>query len=153
MSRASKQNRKARVCTVCGTSLGILTDEQFYGIAETHERTSAEHKRAQERAKTTKFFLPAAENAEQAESVYANLKNAHRATDRRILSLAYEHEGRQYYAEVGKPEPREGELIIAIFECAEPMPYLICTHHRGVAGGIPYLVGRSEVRSIVDFAK
>lgn len=153
MSRATKQNRKARICVECGASLGTLTDDQFYGVAEAHERTSGEHKRAQERAKTTKFFLPHAEDAKQAESVYANLKSAHHATDRRILSLAYEHEGRQYYAEVGKPEPREGELVIAIFECDEPMPYLICTHHRGVAGGVPYLVGKREALSVVEFAK
>jgi hypothetical protein len=152
MARSRREPRKTRVCAECGASLGTLSDDQFYGMLDIHRKTSGEHLKAQERAKTIKFFIPLAKDAEQAETVYAGIKKfVGGATERRIFALAYEHGGKQYYAEVGKPEPREGELVIAILEGVEQMPYLVCTPNRGVARGGPYLVGKSEVLSIVDF--
>ena len=106
--------------------------------------------------KSTKFFIPAARNARRAESFYESIKKFAKegtgadVTPRRIFAIVYEHEGRQYDAEVGKPEPQEGELVIAILE-TNAMSYLICTPNRGVLRGIPYFVRKEEVLSIVDF--
>jgi hypothetical protein len=106
--------------------------------------------------KPTKFFIPAARNVRRAEAFYESIKKLAKETTggditpRRIFAIAYEHDGRQCYAEVGKPEPREGELVIAILE-TNATPYLICTPNRGVLQGMPYFVRKEEVLSIVDF--
>jgi hypothetical protein len=31
------------------------------------------------------------------------------------------------------------------------MPYYVCTENRGVARGMPYLAGKEEALSVVDF--
>jgi hypothetical protein len=149
---------RPRICTECGAHLGNLSDEQYYRVHELHRMTSDAHKTAIERAMTIAFFIPLAKDTEQAELVYDSIKQFAKqtvgcdATDKRIFSLAYGHDGRQYYAEVGKPEPREGELVIAILEM-HSMPYLVCTPNRGVARGMPYLVGKNEALSLVEFVK
>ena len=126
---ACRKQRKPKICIECGASLGT---------------------------KPTKFFIPAASNARRAESFYESIKKLAKettggdVTPRRIFAIAYEHDGGQYHAEVGKPEPREGELVIAILE-TNAMPYLICTPNRGVLRGMPYFVRKDEVLSIVDF--
>jgi len=126
---ACRKQRKPRVSIECGASLG---------------------------ATRTEFFIPAARNARRAESFYESIKKFAKQTTggdvtaRRIFAIAYEHDGRQYYAEVNKPEPREGELVIAILE-TNAMRYLICTPNRGVLRGMPYFVRKEEVLSVVDF--
>ena len=55
---------------------------------------------------------------------------------------------KDYCVEVGKPDPRNGELVIAILES---ITYLVCTPNRGVLRGMPILIGKSELKDIADF--
>lgn len=102
----------------------------------------------------TKFFIPKAKDDAQAQEVWESVKKFAEETldwdvsDRRIFSIAYQKHGKDYYVEVGKPDPRNGELVIAILES---IIYLVCTPNRGVLRGIPILVGRSELTEITDF--
>ena len=101
------------------------------------------------------FFVPFAEDPEQAEEVYASvkafmLKVAFKPSERRVYSVAYRHNGRDYVSTVGEREP-EGETVIAILEAFNPMPlYMICTPNRGVVTGDPILAG--DVSRVIDFA-
>ena len=101
-----------------------------------------------------KFFIPAAKDAAEAESVYKSIKVfvgkqcPGDLTDRRIYALEHVHNGVRYVARVGEPFERLGEIVIAILE---GYLYYVCTENRGVVRDMPYLVGREEVRSIVDF--
>lgn len=104
-----------------------------------------------------KFFIPpytSDDKPELSEEVYVSIRKfaeenlKWNITERRIFSVTYRHEGKEYYAEVGKIEQRTGELICAILES---ITYLVCTPNRGVLRGEPVLVGKEEIRSIVDF--
>jgi len=101
------------------------------------------------------FFVPLAESAEQAERVLESCitfaeenlgwkigKNV------RYFSIAWQHDGSKYYAEVGKPEPYSGEIVIAILPSTTN---LIFTENRGVARGEPILIGTSEVLGTIPF--
>ena len=59
-------------------------------------------------------------------------------------------ERKKYYSEVGKPDDRVNEEVVAILES---YTYLVCTYNRGVFGGEPVLVGKEEVKKIIDFEK
>lgn len=101
------------------------------------------------------YFVPHADSPEQAERVRAAVVQFARDNgyspneERRILSLAYTHDGTDYVAEVDQVEPRTGEQVIMILDAGSV--YLVCTPNRGVARGTPILVGRTEVRTGVDF--
>ena len=101
-----------------------------------------------------KFFIPKARDDAQAQEVWQVVKKFAEknlgwdVSDRRIFSIAYHKHGNDYYVEVGKPDPRNGELVIAILES---VTYLVCTPNRGVLRGMPILVGGSELRNITDF--
>ena len=77
-----------------------------------------------------KFFIPKAKDDTQAEEVWVSIKKFAEKTldwdisDRRIFSIAYQKHGEDYYVEVGKPDPRNGELVIAILKSNT---YLVCT--------------------------
>jgi hypothetical protein len=100
------------------------------------------------------FFIPAAKSAEEAENVWQAIHSFARSnlgsepTTRRIFRIRYHHDGNKYEAEVGRPEPRTGETVIAILES---VTYLVCTANRGVVRGIPILVGRDSVVDQIDF--
>jgi len=100
------------------------------------------------------FFVPAAEDEKQAEEVYSGIKAFARqtlgwnTTERRIFGLTYQHEGERYFVEVGKPDTRIGEIVLAILESNS---YLVCTYSRGVVRGEPILVGTNEVVDVRDF--
>lgn len=70
----------------------------------------------------TKFFIPKAKDDAQAQEVWKSVKKFAEETldwdvsDRRIFSLTYQKRGKDYCVEVGKPDPRNGELVVAIFE-------------------------------------
>lgn len=101
------------------------------------------------------FFVPFADDPEQAEEVYTSvkafmLKVAFKPSDRRVYSISYRHNGRNYVSTVGQKEP-EGETVIAILEAFNPTPlYMICTPNRGVVRGDPILAG--DISRVVDFA-
>ena len=107
-------------------------------------------------ATAVKFFIPKAKDDAQAEEVWESIKKFAKKTlewdvsDRRIFSIAYHKHGEDYYVEVGKPDPRNGELVIAILKSNT---YLVCTPNRGVLRGIPMLVGGSELTEATDFPR
>ena len=98
--------------------------------------------------------MPHAKSKKQEKTVYESIKKFAKEqlrwniSDRKIFSIRYKHNGKDYYAEVGKKEQVENEEVIAILESTT---YLICTPNRGVARGLPILVGKDEARSVVDF--
>lgn len=102
-----------------------------------------------------KFFIPKAKDDTQAEEVWESIKKFAEknlewdVSDRRIFSITYQKHGKDYYVEVGKPDPRNGELVIAILKSNT---YLVCTPNRGVLRSIPILVGGSELTEITDFS-
>ena len=101
-----------------------------------------------------KFFIPHAKDNKQAEEVLQNVKKFAKETigwnitNRRIFSLSYTHEGKKYHSEVGKPDDRVGEEVMAILES---YTYFVCTPNRGVLRGEPVLVGKEEADRIIDF--
>lgn len=104
----------------------------------------------------SKFFLPFAKNEEMAEQVWQGIKKFAEETTgwavddkQRIFSLAFTHNGKDYYAQVGQPEPQTGEPIIAILSSTT---YLVCTPTRGVIRGMPLLVGYQDTFGLVPFA-
>ena len=108
------------------------------------------------------FFIPAAKDETQAEEVYESIKRFAKQTTgwditrRRIFALMYRHDGQLYDVEVGKPDPRVSEVVVAILESVKTLesvaedrersftlpstPYLICTLR-----GDPIMVGKDEV--------
>lgn len=104
-----------------------------------------------------KFFIPLAEDEEQEKRVYRSIIEYLRTesgavvSERRVFSLSYRHKGTDYYAEVGKNEQPNGELVIAIIFDESRNLYLVCTPNRGVARGGPILVGAHDVLSVIDF--
>lgn len=102
-----------------------------------------------------KFFMPDMDESE-AEGLYNDIKkttaaNAGPVTDRRVQAITFHDHGRVVIAEVGKSDPIEGEIVVAILESVAPGPYLICTPNRGVLKEWPIMVGRHEIKSFVDF--
>ena len=101
-----------------------------------------------------KFFIPGKTDEKEALALYKAIKAFamdqmnREISEKRIFRLSYVHGGIPGIAEVGKPDPDTGEIIFAILESD---PYLVCTPNRGVARGMPLLVGVSEVRSIIEF--
>ena len=69
-----------------------------------------------------KFFVPAAKDEMEAQSVWKATRKFAEETlgwevsERRIFSIAYRHDGKDYYVEVGKSDPRVGELVLVVLE-------------------------------------
>jgi len=101
-----------------------------------------------------KFFIPYAKDKKQAKEVFQGIKKFAKksigwdVTDRRIFSLTYVYERKKYHSEVGKPDDRVNEEVIAILESNT---YLVCTQNRGVFRGEPVLVGKEEATRVIDF--
>src|SRR5688572_10267272 len=94
------------------------------------------------------FFIPYSKDRKQAEDVWNSCRiwtnrNCGAVQLDRIFSIEYVHEGKRWFAEVGQPEPRTGELVIAILN---GITYLVCTPNRGVIRGTPILVGITKRR-------
>lgn len=100
------------------------------------------------------FFVPATEDDAQAEQIweatraFAKEQLAWEISDRRIFQINYQHGSRPFVAEVGRPDPITGELVIVILESNA---YLVCTTNRGVLRGAPILVGKDDIRTVEDF--
>jgi hypothetical protein len=93
---------------------------------------------------------------DEAEALYEDIKkfaaaNAGPVSGRRIRAITFPHRGKTVTAEVGKHDPVEGEMVLAILESVTPGPYLICTPNRGVLKDVPIMVGAHEAKSVVDF--
>ena len=104
-----------------------------------------------------KFFIPAAKDKEQEEHVYDSIKNFLKKelgaimSERRIYSLSYTHNGKRLYAEVGKKDEIEKDVVIAILYEDTRNLYHVCTPNRGVLRGMSILVGAHDVSSAIDF--
>jgi hypothetical protein len=104
-----------------------------------------------------KFFVPAAKDKAQERQVYQAIKESLSNElgavfdNRRVFRLRYVHEGKEYYAEVGKPHDLNGEPVVAILYEPGRSLYHVCTTNRGVAGGMSILVGGHSVRLSEDF--
>lgn len=101
-----------------------------------------------------KFFIPAVSDPEKAEQLYQGTKKFAADTkgwpisDRRIRRITFWDRGKIVEAAVGRQEPREGELVIAILESET---YLVCTPNSGVLQGYPLMVGKIDVIDSEDF--
>jgi hypothetical protein len=104
-----------------------------------------------------KFFIPAAKDEAQEQNVYEGIRKfltqelGAAFTDRKVFSLRYRHDGKDYYAEVGKPHSLNGEPVIAILYEDLRKLYHVCTPNRGVLRDISILVGQHEVETATDF--
>jgi hypothetical protein len=104
-----------------------------------------------------KFFLPAAKDEAEAETLYEGIRkfNAEQMgatlSPRRIYSVDGRHDGKDFTATVGRPFERLGEPVIAILLDTTRNCYFICTPNRGVLRGMPYLSGHEEIRYSQDF--
>lgn len=94
-----------------------------------------------------KFFVPAAKDAEEAESVFEGIEKFNHAPrqTRRIAALAWQHNGKNYSCEVGGEAPTYygtgSEPVVAILDCSQL--FKVCTTNRGVIRGEAILVGKS----------
>jgi hypothetical protein len=92
------------------------------------------------------FFVPHAVDRKEAESVRESTKKFmesegyHVATDRRIYSVSYSHDGKKYRDVVGQPSGLTGEEVLVIFDAGNL--FLSCSANRGVLRGGPVLIGK-----------
>jgi hypothetical protein len=107
-----------------------------------------------------KFFIPYADSEQQAANVFNSTKEfAEQQTgfcvsDRKIFSISYRHDGKDYHAEVGQIHGRINEEIIVNLESRTGMQtvvYLVCSPNRCVLRGSPMLVGENEVKEVIYF--
>lgn len=104
-----------------------------------------------------RFFIPRAKDKAEEQQVYSAVKQhlleelGANCNDRKIFSLRYRHDGREYGAEVGQPHLYNSQIVISILY--EPLRdlYHVCTDTRGVFRGNSILVGGHDVLSAVDF--
>ena len=104
-----------------------------------------------------RFFIPFAKDEDQERSVYDGIRKFLSQelgavfTDRRVFSLRYHHDGKHYYAEVGKEHALNKEPVIAILYEDLRKLYHVCTPNRGVVRDMSILVGAGNVEEVVDF--
>lgn len=101
-----------------------------------------------------KFFLPQTTRP-QYEATYKGIVDSLKeqlrwsVIDRRIYSLRYIHDKKEYLAEVGKREPLEHRYeIIAILESNA---YIIFTRTTAGQPGTTILVEKGEVQEVIEF--
>ena len=104
-----------------------------------------------------KFFIPFATDPAQEQNVYDGIRKFLAEelgavfTERMVFSIRYHHEGKSYYAEVGKEHAMNKEPVIAILYEEMRKLYHVCTPNRGVVRGGSILVGWTEVEEVTDF--
>ena len=71
---------------------------------------------------------------------------------RKVFRLAYRQRGEEHTLEVGAAHPANEQAVVVILETQESSaPYLVLTQTRGVERGVPFLVGKNEVQSVMEF--
>lgn len=101
------------------------------------------------------FFIPAADNQEEAERVYKAVAEHNNApvTGRRIFAMYWSHAGQSMSCQVGGPLPdyykTGGEPVIAILDCGSL--YIICTENRGALTGEGVFVGKDSTSAVKYF--
>jgi hypothetical protein len=100
------------------------------------------------------FFIPGGDSRQKSEEVYQWICGYVREmigweiNPARIYSLSYARDGEQFVATVGQPDPRTGQLVVAILQSNT---YLICTPSHGVYRGEPIQVAISDVSEVQYF--
>jgi hypothetical protein len=100
------------------------------------------------------FFVPVTESHTESERVWHAIRDfsanskGWEATNRRVYSVAFRHDGELFHATVGEILAPVGEVVCAILEVETC--WMVCTPNRGVIRGGPILIGIPE--SVVDFA-
>jgi hypothetical protein len=92
-----------------------------------------------------KFFMPG-ESPEDAETLYQGFRESYRSTDARIYSITFRDGKKEVKATVGKPDPLEGRMVMAILETNGP--YRIWAKGRGFNH---MMVGKDEVTTVEKF--
>ena len=102
-----------------------------------------------------KFFVPAAADAAQAESVYEAFAKFNNAplNQKRIWTLHWKHNGQNMSCTVGLPLPAYygtgQEPVLAILDCGSL--YKVCTENRGGVRGEAVFAGNGEGTTAVYF--
>lgn len=102
-----------------------------------------------------KFFVPAADSPEHAETLYDAVArfNGLTAMGPRLHSLRFEHAGQTVHAEVGAPLPpafgTEHQPVMAILET--PEAYRVCLPTRGGLWGQPVVVPKAQAQAATAF--
>jgi hypothetical protein len=102
-----------------------------------------------------KFFIPAADNAEHAESLYEAVArfNGMEPAKQRLHSLRFLHGELPVHAEVGAPLPAvfgtEHQPVMAILACGET--YRVCLPTRGGLWGQAIVVPAAQVQEVRAF--
>lgn len=101
-----------------------------------------------------KFFVPHAENDQQAEKVWGGVKKnmedqGFEVSDRRIYSISYTHNGKHLVATVGEQDGYGDGEVLVLLESSSV--YLCCTPQRGVVRGGPILIGKDTGTTVTDF--
>ncbi|TYT60861.1 hypothetical protein [Natrialba swarupiae] len=116
---------------------------------------------AKNKATMPEFFIPHAEDADEAEEVFeatAKFVEKQRGEvkrEPRIYSVKY-YDGdtdQTYEVSVGGNVPKVGEPAISIYESASDSfdVYYICTLNRAVAQGVPVMIGKNNVKRVEYF--
>jgi hypothetical protein len=111
-------------------------------------RTTIEARLAGLKERVVQFFIPHAEDSEQAERVYDAIAkfNGAAVSNVRIASLSWRHNGMAMSCSIGEPLPtyyRTGdEPVLAILDCGNV--YKVCTPSRGGLRGDAVLAGKSD---------
>jgi hypothetical protein len=102
-----------------------------------------------------KFFVPAANSPEEAESVLLSIAKFHQQGvpphGERLFRIVFRHNGKPYVAQVGQPIDPYFQLsgpVVAIFG---GKPLLVCMRDRGVLRGSPIFVGAESVEEAEYF--
>jgi len=100
-----------------------------------------------------KFFVPFATTEEKQNETYQAIKKfvGGKLSDRRIRVLQWEHDGKNFVAEVGKNTSFNNEMVMAILFSDISKSYHVCTPTRGVANGPAIRDGLGCVQGTIDF--
>src|SRR5215210_3354646 len=101
-----------------------------------------------------KFFVPIAKDGKDAERIWQATREFMRrhgfqTTNRKIYSLSYTHNGKDFVDTVGEKDRYGVEIIQVILETSSG--YLTCTVNRGVFGGEPILMAKGEETFETEF--
>ena len=104
----------------------------------------------------TAFFVPDSAPGIEAERAYTRILEAaaadagHRPRPVRIFRLSFRHQGADLNAEVGRPDPVGGRMVLAILDLGRESPYLI--HCAPVGGSAHQVLVRKPVYSMTEFS-
>ena len=101
------------------------------------------------------FFFPEATSPDEAEQSYAALKkevgSGLHLSSRRVQTVRCQILDKRCDAEVGKVNPVDNEIVVAIFFDQGRDCYLVCTPHAGMWSGKPIVVASAVVAEAIDF--